>query len=443
MALQIAVLGSVEPRVDGVVVRVPAGNQRALLALLAVRAPRAISAESAADALWPRAAPAEALRSLQVTVSRLRRSLGAGGAGLETVASGYRLAVEADAVDARRFEALIAEARAARGAGDPGAARRLLDEALALWRGPALTDVGYESFAQGDIARLEELRVAALEDRIDARLSEGGHALVVAELEQLSAEHPSRERLLGLLMLALYRCGRQTDALAVYTRGRLRLDEELGLEPSPELQRLQEAILRHDPSLREPSATGTPPVAPRPPAARAALPPAPVTRLIGRERERQEIVELICSDDARLVTLVGPGGVGKTRLALELASAATPRFRDGAAWVELAAVGRADDVPGTLARALAVAPLPGEPPEEALLRVLEAKQLLLVIDNFEHVLDAAPLVARLLARCVSLTVLATSREALDLAAEHVYPVAPPANTAKRANAACSPEPSRW
>ena len=140
--------------------------------------------------------------------------------------------------------------------GDAAAARRLLDDALGLWRGPALADVGYESFAQAEIARLEELRLAALEERIDARLSQGEHALVVAELEQLSAEHPSRERLVGLLMLALYRCGRQSDALEVYTRGRLRLDEELGLEPSPELQRLQEAILRHDPSLEASGGSG-------------------------------------------------------------------------------------------------------------------------------------------------------------------------------------------
>lgn len=247
MALQIAILGSVEPRMNGQVVGVPAGKQRAVLTWLAIRAPQPVSAEAAAEALWPRAAPAEAMRSLQATVSRLRRSLGAAGSALETVASGYRLAVEADAVDARRFETLVDAARTARVGGDGAAARRLLDDALGLWRGPALADVGFESFAQAEIARLGELRVAALEERIDARLSEGEHALVVAELEQLSAEHPSRERLVGLLMLALYRCGRQSDALEAYTRARRRLDEELGLGPSPELQRIQEAILRHDP----------------------------------------------------------------------------------------------------------------------------------------------------------------------------------------------------
>jgi DNA-binding SARP family transcriptional activator len=256
VALEIAILGSVEPRMDGGVVGVPAGKQRALLTLLAVHAPHPVSAEHAAEALWPRAAPAEALRSLQVTVSRLRRSLGAAGSALETAASGYRLAVAADAIDARRFETLRTEAQEARVEGDARTARRLLDDALGLWRGPALADAGYESFAQTEIARLEELRLAALEERIDARLSQGEHALVVAELEQLSAEHPSRERLVGLLMLALYRCGRQSDALEVCTRGRLRLDEELGLEPSPELKRLQEAILRHDASLEVPGDGG-------------------------------------------------------------------------------------------------------------------------------------------------------------------------------------------
>jgi predicted ATPase/DNA-binding SARP family transcriptional activator len=609
MALEIALLGSVEPHVEGVVVAVPAGRQRALLTLLAVHAPDPVAAEHAAEALWPHAAPAEALRSLQVTVSRLRRSLGEAGSALETAAAGYRLAVEPDAIDARRFETLVTEAQAARVAGDARTARRLLDDALGLWRGPALADARYESFAQTEIARLEELRLVAVEERIDARLSQGEHALVVAELERLSAEHPSRERLIGLLMLALYRSGRHTDALEVYTRGRRRLDEELGLEPSPELERLQQAILRHDASLEAPvdggrearrgsidraqppegvvtmlftdiegstrsvraagslwpqvlaehhglvrdaveragghvdggegdalfayfvdpgsaveaaiaaqqalrghawpesvgevrvrmgihaglvsrAATGYsglevhraarvtaaghggqvvvsaaarallgsrfelvdvgehwlkdfaeperlwllvhddrdpgdfPPLRAEPVRPTNLPADTAATRLIGRERERRELIDLICAGDARLVTLVGPGGVGKTRLALELAAIAMPRFHDGAAWVELAAVARAEHVPGTVARALSVTPLPGETPQQALLRVLEAKQLLLVIDNFEHVLDAASLVAELLAHCAPLTVLATSREALDLAAERVYPVVP-------------------
>jgi DNA-binding SARP family transcriptional activator len=193
-----------------------------------------------------------------VTVSRLRRALAPAGAPVETLASGYRLAVADDAIDAGRFEQLLERARAARAA-EPEAARRLLDDAPALWRGPALADAAFEGFAQGEIARLEELRLVALEERLDARLASGEAALVVGELEQLAAEHPLRERLVGLLMLALYRSGRQADALEAYTRARRRLDEELGLDPSAELQQLQAAILRQDASLTAPGAGERPP----------------------------------------------------------------------------------------------------------------------------------------------------------------------------------------
>ncbi len=167
MGLEIAILGPLEARSDGEMLRVPPGKQRALLCLLVVRAPHPVAAEAAAEALWPEAPPAEATRSLQVTVSRLRRSLAPAGASVETLPSGYRLAVADAAIDARRFEALLERARAAR-AHDAAAARRLLDEALALWRGPALADAAFEEFAQGEIARLEELRLVALEERLDA-----------------------------------------------------------------------------------------------------------------------------------------------------------------------------------------------------------------------------------------------------------------------------------
>src|SRR5215207_106368 len=290
MTLQIAILGSTEPRMNGEVIGVPAGKQRALLTLLAARAPQPVSADAAAEALWPNSAPMEAMRSLQVAVSRLRRSLGAAASAVETGASGYRLAVEADAIDAHRFEALVNTAQAARAEGDAAAARRRLDDALGLWRGPALADVEFESFAQGDIARLQELRLAALEQRVDARLSAGEHALVVAELEQLAGDHPSRERLVGLLMLALYRCGRQADALEVYTRNRRRLDEDLGLDPSSHLRHLQEAILRQDPALDAPiergQARGLAPSLP------AQLRPRPAMPFVGRAVELDRLAAL-------------------------------------------------------------------------------------------------------------------------------------------------------
>jgi DNA-binding SARP family transcriptional activator len=318
MGLQIAILGSTEPRLDDdddVVVGVPAGKQRALLTLLAMQAPHPVSAEVAADALWPQAAPAEAIRSLQVTTSRLRRSLGSGGSAVETVASGYRLAVEPQAIDARRFETLVESARSTRLAGDEPRARRLLDEALALWRGPALADVAFESFAQGEIARLEELRIAAVEERIDARLAAGEHALVVPELEPLAAEHPSRERLVELLMLALYRCGRHSEALEVYTQHRQRLDTELGLAPSARVRRLEEEILRQDPSLDAPVPHGQP-------ALPAQLRPRPAMPFVGRSAELGRLAALAehARADGRQIALVGgEPGSGKTRLARELA----------------------------------------------------------------------------------------------------------------------------
>jgi predicted ATPase/DNA-binding SARP family transcriptional activator len=597
MALQIAILGSVEPRINGDVVGVPVGKQRALLTLLAVRAPHSVSAESAAEALWPHAAPGEAMSSLQVTVSRLRRSLGAAGSAVETVASGYCLAVEPDAIDARRFETLLGEARAARVEGDAATARRLLDDALGLWRGPALADVGFESFAQGEIARLEELRVAALEERIDARLSEGEHALVVAELEQLSAEHPSRERLVGLLMLALYRCGRQTDALEVYTRGRRRLDEELGLEPSPELQRLQEAILRHDPSLKvdgsvdrgrapegvvtmlftdiegstrlaraagslwpqvlaehhalvldaveqagghvdgsegdalfayfvDPSAAVEAAIAaqqalrshawPEPvgelrvrmgihaglvvraatgysglevhlaervmaaghggqvvvsAAARALLGarfeladlgehrlkdfpaperlwllvhddrgpgdfpplrtepvrptnlPADPRRLVGREAELDSLWDMLTGKQ-RLVTILGLGGTGKTRLAVAAAEGLLSAFEGGVWLVPLAGVRDPVTLIPTIAATLGVTDADGRSPEQVVAQRLRARPTLLVLDNFEQLVEGAPALAELLEQAPGTRALATSQLPLRIAPEYLLRLAP-------------------
>jgi predicted ATPase/DNA-binding SARP family transcriptional activator len=418
MALQIAILGSFEARVNGVVAGVPAGKQRALLTLLAVRAPQPVSAESAAEALWPRAAPADAMRNLQVTVSRLRRSLAGVGSAVETLASGYRLAVEADAIDARRFEALIREARAVGVERDPAAAQGLLDDALALWRGPPLADVSYESFAQAEIARLEELRVTALEERIDARLTRGEHALLVAELELLSAEYPSRERLLGLLILTLYRCGRQTEALEVYTRRRRWLVEELGLEPSPTLHDLHQAILEHRVELLAPMGAAS--------AAhlrRRAL-PAAADRTFGRAHDVDSVRELLRNRSVRLVTLTGPGGVGKTRLAVEVARTLETDFTDGAHFVALDALQRPEDVPSAFVKALGIILLSGESTAQAVERFLDGKHLLLVVDNCEHVLAAAPFIGGLPGACPAVTLLATSREPLAVRAEQRYPVSP-------------------
>lgn len=322
-------------------------------------------------------------------------------------------------------------------AGDPARAAELLDDGLGLWRGSALVDVAFEDFAQPEIGRLEELRLIGLEARADAALECGRHPQVVAELEGLLAQHPTRERLACQLMLALYRSQRQAAALEVYQRTRMRLAEELRLEPGPELKAIQAQILDHAPSLQAGSRSAHPVISPPavedhagtgvrdamalPRTASAPLAPTPT---IGRQGEVQDVSRLLGDPDVRLVTLTGPGGVGKTRLALAVAHAIRSAFPDGVCWVELAGVARPEDVASAMARALAVSPLPGESTEDALGRYLAGKQVLLVADNFEHVLDAAVLIADLLAASRGLIVLATSREALNLTAEHRVRVAP-------------------
>lgn len=422
MADPAEILGPFETRFDGDVVGVPAGKQRALLTLLAVRAPHPVSADSAAEALWPRAAPAEAMRSLQVTVSRLRRSLGAAGSALETVASGYRLAVQADAIDALRFEQLAADGYRELEDGEPERAARALRAALSLWRGPALADLAFETFAQAEIGRLEEERLAALEARVGADLAVGRSGELAGELQQLVALHPLRERLHGQLMLALYRSGRQADALQAYRDARDVLVEQLGIEPGPELRELERAILAHDPLLNpKPRVREAVPGDERATAARI---PALPTATIGREADLARLQDLLGERACRLLTLVGPGGVGKTRLALELARGGGERFVDSTYFVTLAPLSRHEDVASTIVQQLDVVLLPSESAEDGLARHVGEREVLLVLDNFEHVLDAAPFVADLLAATSRLTVLVTSRAPLHLRAERLFRLDP-------------------
>ncbi|MEA2493962.1 MAG: hypothetical protein QOJ29_1873, partial [Thermoleophilaceae bacterium] len=229
--------------------RVAAAGRRqvGLLALLLVNANRTVSSDRLIDAVWGDLAPAGALKRLQVAIVRLRRTLERQGVPsesvLRTVAGGYVLEVRPGELDAELFETRVGDARGALASGDPAGARDRLIEALGLWRGPALAEVTYEQFAQPEIRRLEELRLVALETRVDCELQLGEHVRVIGELDALVAAHPGRERLIGQLMLALYRCGRQADALDVFTRTRRYLSGELGLEPGPALRALQAEIL--------------------------------------------------------------------------------------------------------------------------------------------------------------------------------------------------------
>jgi DNA-binding SARP family transcriptional activator len=248
--MEFRLLGPLEVRDRGRELAVGGGKQRALLAVLLLHAGEVVPTERLIDALWGERPPRSAPNSVHIYVSQLRRALGDGR--LVTRGRGYALQLEPGQLDLERFERLLARGRELLGAGDARAAAETLRDALALWRGLWLADFAYEPFAQGEIARLEALRLAAHEERIESDLRLGRHAELVPELEALVREEPLRERLRAQLMLALYRCGRQADALDAYHQARRTLVEELGLEPGPDLQELERAILRHDPSLEAP-----------------------------------------------------------------------------------------------------------------------------------------------------------------------------------------------
>ena len=324
--LQFQILGPVEVLADGRPVALGAPKQRALLAFLLLRRRDVVPRDRLVDAVWGDAPPATAVRALQVYVHGLRRALGADR--IETRGAGYRVRIEGEELDLERFEGLIARGRQALESGAAADAVDDFDAALGLWRGPALADLPRDAPVAADAAAIDELRLEALELRAAAALAAGRHESLAAELEPVIAEHPYRERLREHHILALYRSGRQKEALDAHRAARATLVEELGVEPGPGLQELERAILRHEPGLAAPEA-----------APRHARPlPAPPTPLVGRRLEAAAVAALLRDEGARLVTLTGPGGTGKTRLALAAADALAPELRDGAVFVDLSPV---------------------------------------------------------------------------------------------------------
>jgi predicted ATPase/DNA-binding SARP family transcriptional activator len=415
--MEFRILGPLEVRGEFGAVALGGTKPRAVLAILLLHANEPVSAERLALALWGDDAPPSATKTVQVHVSRLRKALGDPQA-IVTTPTGYRLRVRPDELDAERFARGVEDGRRALAGGDREEAGVVLRAALAWWGGAPLEEFAWAPFAPAEIDRLEELRLTALELRVEADLGAGRHAELIAELQRLTARHPWRERLHGQLMLALYRSGRQADALDAFRRVRTALVEQLGIEPGAELRSLHQGMLRHD-AVLDADRTVLAVVSDR---CRGL--PSPPNRTIGRAHEVREVVELLCAESVRLLTLTGPGGVGKTRLALEAARAGEADFADGAHFVSLAAVKRPENVSAAIVRSLSIIPLAGESADHAVDRFLGAKHLLLVMDNCEHLPDAASYIGRLPADGRAVTVLATSRAPLDVHVEHRYAVPP-------------------
>lgn len=414
--MEIRVLGSLEVVDDlGRLVAVRGARLTCLLIALALRCGEVVSDDRLRDILWGETPP-DGANALRRQVSTLRQVLGRSDTVIRR-GNGYVLAVDKDAVDTFRFESMAARGRdALRDRNFPEAAGGLR-EALELWRGDALVDVVDEPFAEADRARLIELRNTTVEARIDADLALGRHADLVAELEQLVATNPLREHLRAQLMLALSRSGRQTEALRAYESARSTLTDEVGLEPSPELRALETAILRQDDATvrRDPEPAASP---------RRATLRTPLTSLVGR----RELLDALAARlrRRRLVTLVGPGGVGKTRLAIEAARAILEAEHKDVRLVELADVADGDGIASTIAAGLGL-PISGDPKSD-LARIVEflcGRSTLVVLDNCEHLIDAAARVAQdLLELCPTMRILATSRERLGVPGEVTCPVPP-------------------
>jgi predicted ATPase/DNA-binding SARP family transcriptional activator len=414
--MQLRVLGPVDAASHGRRVSFASERQRTILAALLAARGEVVSSGRLIDGIWGQHPPSSAPKTLQSHVSKLRRtltSLGrAGDAVIATVTEGYRIDLATCEVDVERFEELVAEAR--REGRAPRDAVDLLSDAEALWRGPAFGELAAHELVQVEARRLELLRRSATADRIDGQLASGRHRDALGELEALIEQDPLDERAHGQVMTALYLDGRQADALAVFRGLRDRLAEEVGVDPSTGLQRLHERILRQDPDLA---------VTPSPPHHRTPATDKVDRELIGREQDLEAVADLVGATP--LVTLIGPGGVGKTRLAEQVATQTADTFPEHVVIARLASVHDPASVAPALLDALEAGHQGGRPADETVLAALGTRRLLLLLDNCEHVVEAvAPLADAIVRACPNVALLATSREPLRVPGERVWQVAP-------------------
>lgn len=414
------VLGPLEVFDGSRPVRLNQAKERQLLGILLVNANRVVSADRLLEDIWGDGQPSSGLKALQYHVSKLRDLLnpdraGPGGSVLKTSAPGYMLEVGEDELDSESFARLVDEGRAALSA-NPAVARAAFHDALELWRGTAFADFAFHGFARSEIARLEEERVRATELFLEAELALDRHGDAIPQLTSLVAEHPYREALRGLLITALYRAGRQAEALRTYQDMRSLLGDELGIEPSPELAALEIQVLLQADSLRLVKPTTQPQFA------KSNLPTL-LTSFVGRVEEATKIRGFL--DGGRLVTILGSGGAGKTRLAIEVAGSVAASYADGVRFVDLASVEQEMFVDQAVFDAVEAEEHVDQTLREALTGHLANRSVLLVLDNCEHVLvAAASIAAHLNAHAPGVTVLATSQHVLRLPGERAFPLPP-------------------
>ncbi len=397
-------------RDDGSEVAVGGPALRALLALLLAHHGELVTTHTLIDDLYGDRAPGDAGHALQSRISRLRRALATvaiDSVAIDSLPSGYRLSIDGDDIDVGRFERLADAGRRALAAGQPEQSAAILADALALWRGDAIADVPDAPSVRALAQRLEERRLAAVEDRLEARLDIGEHHTLIAELRELVARQPLRERPQGLLLRALAAAGEPAQALAAYAEYRQRLADELGADPSTELEAIHLSLLRRTALAANPEP-------------RRAV-PARLTSFVGRAADLDRVGELLA--EHRLVTLYGPGGVGKTRLASEVAAR-----RPDVCFVPLDPLHAGSELPAAILAALGLRDsgshgTAATSPTGRAIAALATGSTLVVLDNCEHLVHAvAEMVEQILTHCPHARVLTTSREPLRIAGEHLWPV---------------------